>query len=151
MRYIDQVLQPGEVIRCVTTTTWTGYLPGGALWVIALLFLLWNPQFDFMRNVGLIIAAVLFLAGAYLIVQTWWKRWITEVAVTDRRIIFKVGFVHRRTSEMHMDKVESVDVVQSILGRVFDYGDIIIKGAGESVEPLRGIDHPLQFRNHVTG
>src|SRR4051794_7879688 len=88
-RYVDEVLQPGEVIRIVTTTTWTGYLPGGVLWFIALLFFLWHPQSDGMRNIGLVLALVLFLVGGYFMVQTWWKRWTTEVAVTDRRIIFK--------------------------------------------------------------
>src|SRR4051794_10240473 len=150
-RYVDEVLQPGETIRCVTTTTWTGYLPGAALCVIALLLTLWHPHSDGLRNIGLVLALVLFLVGAFWSAQTWFRRWITEVAVTDRRIIYKTGFVHRRTVEMHMDKVESVDVVQSIAGRLFNYGDIIIRGTGETVEPLRAIDHPLQLRNHVTG
>jgi hypothetical protein len=49
-----------------------------------------------------------------------------------------------------MEKVESVDVEQTILGRFFDYGDITIRGTGESGERLRMIDRPLEFRNHVT-
>src|SRR5262245_13054837 len=113
MRYVDEVLQPGETIRIVTTTTWAGYVPGGILGFIAVLLFSWRPQSDGVRNIGLVLALVLCLAGGYLIVQTWWKRWITEVAVTDRRIIYKTGFVHRRTVEIHMDKVESVDVIQS--------------------------------------
>ena len=71
-------------------------------------------------------------------------------AQTDRRIIYKRGFIWRHTVEMHMDKVESVDVDQSILGRLLNFGDIIIHGTGETVEPLREIDHPIDFRNHVT-
>jgi hypothetical protein len=49
-----------------------------------------------------------------------------------------------------MDKVESVDVDQSVLGRLLDYGDITIRGTGVGIEPLRGIGAPLEFRNHVT-
>jgi hypothetical protein len=49
-----------------------------------------------------------------------------------------------------MDKVESVDVNQSILGRIFDYGEVIVRGTGESWEPIRTIGSPLKFRNHIT-
>ena len=54
----------------------------------------------------------------------WFIRWITEIAVTDRRIIYKRGFITRHTDEMNMDKVASVDVDQSILGRMLDYGTV---------------------------
>ena len=54
----------------------------------------------------------------------WFIRWITEFAVTDRRVISKRGFIMRDTDEMNMDKVESVDVDQSILGRLLDYGTV---------------------------
>jgi uncharacterized membrane protein YdbT with pleckstrin-like domain len=51
---------------------------------------------------------------------------------------------------MHLDKVESVDVDQSILGRIFNFGDILIRGVGVGIEPLHNIDSPIAFRNHVT-
>jgi uncharacterized membrane protein YdbT with pleckstrin-like domain len=51
---------------------------------------------------------------------------------------------------MNMDKVESVDVDQSIMGRLLNYGDVTIHGTGEGWEPLDRIDAPLEFRNHVT-
>ncbi|MGA9197580.1 MAG: PH domain-containing protein, partial [Pseudolabrys sp.] len=51
---------------------------------------------------------------------------------------------------MNMDKVESVDVDQSILGRMLNYGDITIRGTGVGIEPLSNIDAPLEFRNQVT-
>ena len=70
--------------------------------------------------------------------------------MTDRRIVYKRGLIKRHTIEMNMDKVESVDVDQSIFGRLLNYGDITIHGTGESSEPLRSIGAPLDFRNHVT-
>jgi Bacterial PH domain len=51
---------------------------------------------------------------------------------------------------MSIDKVESVDVSQSILGRLLDYGDILVRGTGEGFQPVRGIDAPLKFRSRVT-
>jgi uncharacterized membrane protein YdbT with pleckstrin-like domain len=49
-----------------------------------------------------------------------------------------------------MDKIESVDVDQSVLGRLFNYGNVTIHGTGATLEPFRGIDRPIEFRNQVT-
>lgn len=155
MRYVDHVLQPGETIRVVTTVSWAGYLPGLFLWIIALVLVVYiapGSQASAALSVGGWIAvAAPFAVGTVLLVKHWWHRWTTEVAVTDRRIIYKTGFINRHTVEMNMDKVVRVDVTQSILGRLLNYGDITIEGAGENpMAPLRTINAPLDFRNHVT-
>jgi uncharacterized membrane protein YdbT with pleckstrin-like domain len=155
MRYVDHVLQPGETIRVVTTVSWAGYLPGLFLLLVALLLLVFiapgsQPSAG-LALAGWIAVAVALAVGAVLLVKHWWRRWTTEVAVTDRRIIYKTGFINRHTVEMHMDKVVSVDVKQNIPGRLLNYGDISIQGAGEmSKEFLPYIDAPIEFRNHVT-
>ena len=92
--------------------------------------------------------------------HAWFIRWITEIAVTDRRIIYKRGFINRHTVEMNMDKVASVDVDQSILGRMLGYGSIHVVGPGaaasNSPDRPRGIEHlhrvaqPLELRNAIT-
>ena len=76
--------------------------------------------------------------------------WITEFAVTDRRVIYKCGFISRHTVEMNMDKIESVDVDQSLLGRMLNYGTIHVLGTGEGIESLRRIAAPLALRNAIT-
>jgi uncharacterized membrane protein YdbT with pleckstrin-like domain len=93
---------------------------------------------------------VVLLAAAVWLFIGWFRRWTTEIAVTDRRIIYKRGFIRRDTVEMHLDKVESVDVEQSILGRIMNYGDISIHGTGAGIEDLKNIGSPIAFRNHVT-
>ena len=70
--------------------------------------------------------------------------------MTDRRVVYKRGFIKRHTIEMNMDKVESVDVDQSIMGRMLNYGDVTINGTGEGLEPLHNIGAPLDLRNHIT-
>jgi uncharacterized membrane protein YdbT with pleckstrin-like domain len=154
MSYVEEVLQPGETIRGVTSVSWVGFLPGLVLWVIAIVLLLyiapWSQGSPGWELLGWIAFAAAFIIGAGLLIKHWWRRFTTEVAVTDRRVISKTGFIKRRTIEMHMDKVESVDVDQTILGRLFNYGDITIRGTGETLERLRMIDRPLEFRNHVT-
>jgi membrane protein YdbS with pleckstrin-like domain len=77
------------------------------------------------------------------------KRFGTEVAVTDRRVIYKTGLIQRHTVEINLDKIESVDVDQSALGRLFGYGTVTIRGTGQAVEPLRDMADPLQFRSAI--
>ena len=69
--------------------------------------------------------------------------------MTSRRVIYKRGFIKRYTAEMNMDKVESVVVTQSILGRVLGYGTIHVRGTGEGIEHLHDIRAPLALRNCI--
>uniref|UniRef100_UPI0013DD35A7 PH domain-containing protein n=2 Tax=Pseudomonadota TaxID=1224 RepID=UPI0013DD35A7 len=64
--------------------------------------------------------------------------------------VHKTGFIKRRTFEMSLDKVESVDVNQSIAGRLLNYGDVTIRGVGEGIEIIKTIASPLSFRNSIT-
>jgi uncharacterized membrane protein YdbT with pleckstrin-like domain len=86
----------------------------------------------------------------YLTFRAWFRRWTTETDVTNRRVVHKEGFIKRDTFEMSLDKVESVDVSQSIMGRLLDYGDVTILGVGEGKKAIKTIAAPLAFRNFIT-
>ena len=150
MPYVDRVLQEGESVRHIARISWVTYLPGLFLWAVAGVLAGLLPSAPALHFLVLTVAAIVFIIGAILLARAWFHRVTTEIAVTDRRIIYKRGFVRRYTVEMHMDKVESVDVDQSIFGRLLDYGDVIIHGTGAGIEPLSYIDHPLELRNHIT-
>jgi len=77
------------------------------------------------------------------------ERATSEFAVTNRRVIIKVGLISRRTVELKLEKIESIGVDQSIPGRIFGYGTIVVKGTGGTNEPFRGIARPLEFRKAV--
>jgi uncharacterized membrane protein YdbT with pleckstrin-like domain len=96
-------------------------------------------------------AYALVLVAVALLIQQWLRWWVTEIAITDRRVIYKKGLIRRQTNEMNMDKVESVQIDQSILGRILDYGDVTILGTGEGFETLRTIAGPIELRNSITG
>jgi len=147
MRYIDHILQPGETVAYKTSLHWIVYLPAIGLWLLAFILLTAGGA---TGPVAFLAAIVCALAGSALGFGAWFRRWTTEIDVTDRRIVYKRGFIRRHTVEMNMDKVESVDVDQSILGRMLNYGDITIRGTGVGIEPLHNIDAPLEFRNQVT-
>jgi uncharacterized membrane protein YdbT with pleckstrin-like domain len=149
MRYIERILQPGETLVYAGKIHWIIYLPAMILLLIALALL--TRANDMPSGLSWLFASVASaLAGAVALLSAWFRRWTTEIDVTNRRIVYKRGFIKRHTVEMNMDKVESVDVDQSILGRLLNYGDITIYGTGEGIEPLHGIGAPLEFRNHVT-
>lgn len=73
----------------------------------------------------------------------------SELVVTDKRVLIKSGIVRRQTLEMFISKVESVAVDQGVLGRILDYGTVLIRGTGGSQEPFEAIAHPVEFRNCV--
>ena len=149
MSYVQQVLQPGETVRFRTNVHWSVYLKAITALVIGLALLAWYWQ-DGTGNMILLLAAAAFGVSAFiLVVPPFLERLGTEIAITDRRIIYKTGLVQRHTVEISMDKVESVDVDQSVLGRVFGYGTVTVRGTGEAAEPLRNIAAPIALRNAV--
>ena len=105
---------------------------------------------DVMMWVCLALATVAGLAALYWTATAWFHRWTTETDITNMRVVHKTGFIKRRTFEMSLDKVESVDVNQSILGRLMNYGDITIQGVGEGTQTISTITSPLAFRNAIT-
>lgn len=149
MSYVNSVLQPGESLQARSTLHWLVY--GRALIVLATAV----AVFIVSRLVGREGAILLWIAAALagvailLFVPTWLHRLGTEIAVTDRRIILKRGLIQRHTIEINMDKVESIDVDQSILGRIFDYGTITVHGTGTGIEPLANVRAPIALRNAV--
>jgi len=149
MRYIERILQPGETLVYSGKIHWVIYVPAILLSLIALALLTLVKSGP--TGMSWLIGSIAFwVAAAVTFASAWFRRWTTEIDVTDRRIVYKRGLIKRHTVEMNMDKVESVDVDQSVMGRLLNYGDITIRGTGVGIEPLHGIGSPLEFRNHVT-
>jgi uncharacterized membrane protein YdbT with pleckstrin-like domain len=149
-RYIDEILQPGEKVLYSTNAHWIFYLPAIAAWIVALALVAAAGAFPPMALVGLPAAAVIAVAAIYFTIKGWFHRLSTETDVTDRRVVHKTGFINRRTFEMSLDKIESVDVNQSIMGRILNYGDVTILGVGEGKQKIATIASPLAFRSAIT-
>lgn len=108
-----------------------GHISLWSLWHLFALGLLLLPVF----GLGLI-----FWVLAYVRYKT------TELAITTKRVIVKHGFIRRRTVEININKVESIQVDQEILGRMFNFGTLVIAGAGDPQAPVAGISSPMAFR-----
>lgn len=91
----------------------------------------------------LLVIPIAIAASAVLGVKT------SELVITDRRVLIKVGFIQRQTFEMFISKIESVAVTQGVIGRFFNYGTVEIRGTGGSSESFATIAAPLQFRDAI--
>jgi uncharacterized membrane protein YdbT with pleckstrin-like domain len=151
-RYIDDILQPGEKVLYSTNAHWIFFLPAILGWIVAAALFVVSGMVvgETLMLVCLSLAAIVAVFALYKTITAWFHRWITEIDVTTLRVVHKEGFIQRKTFEMSLDKVESVDVNQSILGRIFNYGDVEIFGVGEGGKVIKMIASPLEFRNAIT-
>ena len=123
--YVDSSLMPGEsVVHRAKLSLW--------------------PYF-FAIIIG-ILGIFAFGLGLLVLLWLWIKFASTELAVTNKRIMVKVGFISRQTIELNLSKLESIQVHQSIFGRIFGYGTIVISGAGNPQAPVKSIQDPMAFR-----
>ena len=150
MSYVQRVLQPGEHIRHISSIHWIVCWSGVAVAILAVVAY-WLGDTRVLTGLWRYTAYALAFVAVVLLIQQWIQWWVTEIAVTNRRVIYKKGLIRRQTNEMNMDKVESVKVEQSVLGRIFDYGTVTILGTGEGFETLRTIASPIKLRNCITG
>ena len=153
-RYIDEILQPGEKVLYSTNAHWIFYFPAIVAWIVALALLI--VSLTVAAGIPSLVlacwaaAAVIAIAALYWTVRGWFHRLTTETDVTDRRVVHKTGFIKRRTFEIALDKIESVDVDQTSLGRILNYGDVTIMGVGEGRQTISTIASPLAFRSAIT-
>lgn len=73
-------------------------------------------------------------------------RWSSEFAITNRRVIIKIGLISRHVLEMNLSKVESINVDQTVMGRMMGYGTITVIGTGGTRELFHKIADPMEFR-----
>ena len=124
MSYIDESLVPGENVIHSARVSWWSQFPLVLLGIVTLV----------------VVVGLVFLAIAWVRVRS------TELAITNRRVIAKFGFIKRHTVEINLDKVEALKVEQGLWGRFLNFGTIFISGAGTSVAPIANIADPLVFR-----
>lgn len=73
----------------------------------------------------------------------------SEFAVTNKKVIAKRGFISRSTQELLLDRVEGITVQQGVLGRLLDYGTIIVTGTGTARAFFSNIANPLLFQQQL--
>jgi uncharacterized membrane protein YdbT with pleckstrin-like domain len=154
MAYYTKVIQAGEDVRYHGKLHWIIYKVSICFGVLAALFgildALGYNQFTDRLPVFSAAWIVFLLLAIVSFIPAWYHRATTEIVVTDKRIICKSGWISLRTEEMNISKVETVDVNQSVLGRILGYGDVLVKGTGASLEPVYRVSRPIELRNAIT-
>ena len=152
MSYYQKVLQPGETVRQVARLHWITFARaiGVLIAAVCVLALALSYGTHEQQQAGLYVALALGAIGVLLWIGAAMRRVGVEMVVTDRRVIYKRGFIHRYTVEMNVSKIETVDVLQSFWGRLLGYGTVLIRGTGSTFEPLPRVAHPLALRNAIT-
>jgi uncharacterized membrane protein YdbT with pleckstrin-like domain len=140
MSYVDNSLIPGEEVAFRTRLHFIIFVV--PIFLVGISIVLFGygapPAAETVLAIGIVWGLVKYVDYAS-----------SEFAVTNKRVIIKVGVLRRRTVEMLNSKVEAVAVNQGILGRIFGYGNIVVTGTGGTNEPFNGISSPLEFRRAV--
>lgn len=127
MRYIDDSLAPGEEILQ------RGKYPG----------VFWFGAWAALILLGIVIVGIFIFVRSAIVMST------TDFAVTNRRIILKRGWLNRKTQELAVESVEGVILDQSLLARMFGYGNIVVTGTGDAVIRFPPMAHPVAFRRSI--
>jgi hypothetical protein len=158
MSYVQSNLVPGETVIYETRLHWIvmlGHLAAGCLLLLLLgallLYYAHNQTGIDSKELRVLAggAAVLLISGIIVILAGMVRRNATEMAVTNRRVVIKTGLASRKTIEMLLNKVESIEVSETTAGRMLGYGTIVVIGTGGTPEPFHKVAHPLEFRNQV--
>jgi uncharacterized membrane protein YdbT with pleckstrin-like domain len=123
--YIEQVLGRDEKI--IATAKITGWIYFG-------------PALLTIFTFGLLCPVLLI---------PWIQRATTDLGVTNKRVIAKAGLISRHTVEQRIQKIESIRVSQGIMGRLLDYGTIMVHGTGGATTPIKMVGDPFAFKRAV--
>lgn len=150
MGFVEKNLMPNEKIIARTKHHWWVFV-GPAFWIlIGTIFIsapLWIQDKELhplmiLVGMGVVFVGVFFLVGSLIAYFT------SEYAITNKKVVMKIGFIRRVTLEAFLGKVEGFSVEQSILGRIFNFGTIVISTGGVS-QPFAMITAPMEFRKRV--
>jgi uncharacterized membrane protein YdbT with pleckstrin-like domain len=141
MGYVERNLLPNEQITYRANLHWIIY----ALPVIVFLIAI----FVALGGGGWIAGSAIGIVGFVLFLPPWIKAGSSEFAITNKRVLIKVGLIRRHSLELLLQKVEGIGVDQGVLGRILGYGTITVSGVGGTKETFQMISNPLEFRRQV--
>lgn len=155
MRYIQSTILKNEKLIFWTRPHWIIFFPAVVSFLAALFFIYYGPRLGliglrlFNLEIYQLIALIAFLFGVYGCISGYITYQTSEYGITDRRVLMKTGWIRRNSLEIFLDKIEAVRVNQSILGRILNYGTIVIVGTGGTEDPFYSVPNPLEFRKRV--
>ena len=148
MGYVERHLLPGERVVYKTRLHWMLFVkPGllilGGLVLAGLLRRVAEPPWLWMVGAAVALLGFVWWLAHYVELMT------SEFAVTNTRLILKVGLISRYTTELLLAKVETIGVQQGLAGRLLNFGDLTVTGTCGAREIFHRVRDPIGFRNHV--
>lgn len=128
MSYIEQSLSSGEAVVARFRLHWFSRIPL-ALWIV----------------LGLVTFGVTWLIAIY----EYLRLRAIEQGVTNKRVVYKTGIIGRKSEEMKLTSIETVEINQGVMGRVFNFGDVKVTGRGTSDVVFRGISDPMSVKRQI--
>lgn len=152
MKYIDRVLGKNEEIVHETGLHWIVFLTPIACLTIAFVAVRDLNLNDVGKTPVAAFVAIIFGAmGLYGLIRSLIDWLTTEIAVTTHRVVYKRGLIARDTIEINFNRIEGLDIKQSILGRILNFGTVVIRGTGIGVQPMRDVAGPIDLRKAAFG
>jgi uncharacterized membrane protein YdbT with pleckstrin-like domain len=146
--FVKRHLMPGEELLYLTRKHWKIFFLPVLLMVFGLLFLALflssQPMKPFLY-IGSALGVVAFL----LFIPPLVEYLGAEFAVTNRRVLINVGLVRRHSVEVLLNRLEGVQVDQGVMGRILNYGAILVSGTGGTRESFQDVARPMEFRQRV--
>ena len=147
MSYVQSILGQDEQVLLLAKMHWVNYIRAIVLAVLALLVAGFGMVA--ITVIAFVVAGLLLVLALIAFVRIYLNVSSTELAVTNQRVIYKTGMLKRHTMEQQLNRIDSVSVDQTYLGRVLGFGEVDIRGSGNSFTPTHKIAHPLEFRKAV--
>lgn len=157
--YVDKTLAPGESVVYRVHFNWTfSFFPvlwfalGSAPIVMYTLlhFGTFGAKVPFEElKIGWWFVGGGFVTGMLILLNHLIILWTTEIVVTTYRFVYKTGLISRNTQEVSLNKIEEITLRQSVWGRIFGYGSLVLRGTGVGVINLPNIDDPIDVRRII--
>ena len=128
MGYIQDSLSKGEEVQALFRLHWIAKMPM-ILWIILAI-----------PTIGLTLLLALW---------EWLKLRSIEQGVTNKRVIRKTGIISRKSEEMKVSSIETVEIIQGVFGRMLDFGTIKVTGKGISDVVFKNVADPMDVKKKI--
>ena len=153
MYFIKSAILPDEKLIFATRPHWIVFAPAVMYLILAAFIYIAGAKYGitsekilFNYSLQQFFSGIVGAFGTYWLIRNAIFFFTSEYGITDKRVLMKTGWIARNTLEIFLDKVEAINVDQSILGRILGYGTLIIVGTGGTQDPYFHVPAPLYFR-----
>ncbi len=143
MSYIDQTLLTNETVQYRAAVHWWTFI--GPLTLLIPGLILRGFSSSFFSIFGYILIGL----GIFGLINRYIERRFAEFVVTNKRVVFKLGFIRRDVVELQLDKAEAIAFQETFWGRIFCFG-IIVVTTGGATNVYKYVKNPLAFRRAVS-